>query len=90
MNNAVIVTGATRGIGLAIAHAFAKLDKKLILIGRDPTRVAATQQLFVDTYGEGHQGVVLNVADKEAIDNTLKDIIKGRTIDTLVNAAGKK
>ncbi|SAL96112.1 hypothetical protein [Absidia glauca] len=88
MNNTVIVTGATRGIGLAIAHAFAKLDKKLILIGRDPNRVAATQQLFVDTYGEGHQGVVLNVADKEAIDSTLKDVIKGRTIDTLVNAAG--
>ncbi|KAI8342145.1 3-oxoacyl-reductase FabG-like protein [Chlamydoabsidia padenii] len=86
--NTVIVTGATRGIGLAISHAFAKLDKKLILIGRDPSRVAATQQLFLDTYGEGHQGVVLDVTDKASIDSTLRDLTKGITIDTLVNAAG--
>ncbi|KAI8086489.1 3-ketoacyl-reductase [Halteromyces radiatus] len=88
MNNTAIITGATRGIGLAIAHAFAKQNKQLVLIGRDETRVAAVQELFQETYGDGHVGIALDVSNKEAIDQTLKDLIKGKTIDLLVNAAG--
>ncbi|CAO3587868.1 unnamed protein product [Absidia cylindrospora] len=90
MVHTVIVTGGTRGLGLAIAHAFAKLDKKLILIGRDPSRVAAVQQQFLDTYGEGHQGIVMDVSDKTTIDITMKELVKGKNIDILVNAAGNE
>ncbi|ORZ21216.1 3-oxoacyl-reductase FabG-like protein [Absidia repens] len=88
MVQTVIITGGTRGLGLAIAHAFAKLDKKLILIGRDPSRTAAVQQQFLDTYGEGHQGIVLDISDKATIDSTMKELVKGKNIDVLVNAAG--
>ncbi|CAO3638074.1 unnamed protein product [Cunninghamella blakesleeana] len=88
MNNIAIVTGATRGIGLAIAHAFAKQNKKVILIGRDPERVDKVQQQFIDLYGEGHEGVIMDVSNKDIIDNKMKEILKGKQIDVLVNAAG--
>lgn len=35
-NKTVLITGGSRGIGLAIAHAFARHDASTILVGRNP------------------------------------------------------
>lgn len=67
-----IVTGATRGIGKAIANALAANGAQTILIGRDPQRVKATEQLFQKTYGEGHRGVVLDITNKEDVAEAVK------------------
>ncbi|KAI8073829.1 carbonyl reductase family member 4 [Gongronella butleri] len=84
----VLITGATRGIGLAIAHTFAKSNYNLTLIGRDPARVAALQHTFHDTYGPNHDALVMDVSKKDEIDTTLKRVLKEKQVNVLVNAAG--
>ncbi|KAG2207432.1 hypothetical protein INT46_001018 [Mucor plumbeus] len=84
-----IITGATRGIGLNIAQAFAKQGARTILIGRDSGRVKHIEEIFRSTYTEQeHQGIVLDVSNKEAIDQLFKQTLKGQQIDYLINAAG--
>lgn len=68
-----IITGATRGIGLNIAQAFAKQGARTILIGRDSDRVKHVEETFRSTYSDQeHQGIVLDVSNKDAIDQVFK------------------
>lgn len=68
-----IVTGATRGIGLSIAEAFAKQGARTILIGRDPERVQSVQRQFRDQFNsQDHTGIVLDISKKEDIDSVMK------------------
>ncbi|KAI8644949.1 hypothetical protein BD408DRAFT_362193 [Parasitella parasitica] len=84
-----IITGATRGIGLNIAQAFAKQGARTILIGRDSDRVKHIEQTFRSTYTQqDHQGIALDVTNKDAIDQLFKQTLKGQQIDYLINAAG--
>ncbi|CEP14709.1 hypothetical protein [Parasitella parasitica] len=88
-NKTAIITGATRGIGLNIAQAFAKHGARTILIGRDGDRVKHIEETFQSTYTQqDHQGIVLDVTDKDAIDQVFKQTLKGQQIDYLINAAG--
>ena len=81
-----LVTGATRGIGAAIAKALAEAGGKVI--------GTATSQAGADKITEalsplGGRGVVLNVTDAVAIDATLKDIEANEgAVAILVNNAG--
>ncbi|RCH78250.1 hypothetical protein CU098_005604 [Rhizopus stolonifer] len=85
----VLVTGATRGIGLHIAQTFATHGAKTILIGRDADRVEKIQQTFREQYGdEDHKGITLDISHKAQVDSVFKDELKGQQIDYLVNAAG--
>lgn len=68
-----IITGATRGIGLSIAEAFAKQGARTILIGRDSGRVQLVQERFREKFGDQeHVGIVLDVSNKQDIDSVLK------------------
>ena len=81
-----LVTGATRGIGAAIARVLAEAGAKVV--------GTATSQAGADKITEalssfGGRGVVLNVTDTAAIDATLKDIdAKEGAVAILVNNAG--
>lgn len=81
----VLVTGASRGIGKAIAEAFAEAGAKVI--------GTATSQAGADTItgflaGKG-EGVVLDVTNPEAITSLIESVFnKEGKIDILVNNAG--
>ena len=79
----VLITGAAQGIGKAIAAAFVAEGAELLLVDRDPARLAGTA-------GElGQEGLVADLASKAAIERIF-DRISERwgTLDVLVNNAG--
>ena len=79
----VLVSGASRGIGRAIAEGFARRGARVIITGRE----AATLE---KTAGEiGATPIVCDVAKKSAIDKLVeKALADFGHIDTLLNVAG--
>jgi NAD(P)-dependent dehydrogenase (short-subunit alcohol dehydrogenase family) len=82
-----VVTGGSRGIGLAIAHRLASLGASLSLIGRDRARLFAAVQSLPD--GARCDAHVCDVADARAVERAFAAIAKtGHKASILVNNAG--
>ena len=79
-----VVTGASRGIGAAIATVAAEAGHRVAMVARSESVLSAAQAL-----GEMATGFRCDVADSEAVNATVDQIIEhyGR-IDVLVNNAG--
>ena len=81
-----LVTGATRGIGKAIAIALAKAGHTVIGTATSEAGANAISEYLKSFSGEG---VVLNVTDKENIDKVIADVTaRHGDITVLVNNAG--
>lgn len=81
----VLITGANRGIGRAIAAMFASLGA--IVVGT-ATSVAGVKDIDIHLNGAG-QGMQLNVIEQSGIDIFLKKVHeKFGDVDILVNNAG--
>jgi len=86
----VLITGATSGIGLAIAELFARHGHRLILTGRRADRLDALRERFAAEY---HNTTVLtlsfDVRDAAAVAAHLENLPEDwQEIDILVNNAG--
>jgi NAD(P)-dependent dehydrogenase (short-subunit alcohol dehydrogenase family) len=83
-----VVTGASRGIGCAIAAALADAGARVALLGRDPLTLASAAR-SVSTDDARTMTVVADVADVAVIDAALESVV-GRfgRLDILVNNAG--
>lgn len=84
----VLVSGASRGIGEAIALGFAERDANVIVTGRDAKTLAETVGRLNAGLGSV-ESIVCDIAKEELINACIDKIIEthGR-IDTLVNCAG--
>ena len=88
MNKIVFVTGATSGIGLGCARKFAANGDKLILTGRNATRLS---EISNELKAQGTEVVTLkfDVRDREAAQKAIESLPAEWTkIDVLVNNAG--
>ncbi len=84
----VLISGASRGIGKAIAAGFVQRGSQVIITGRDQeTLDGATAELGGGDYPA--TAIKCDVADPEAIRETVATVLEsyGR-IDTLINCAG--
>ncbi len=86
MNNIVLITGASAGIGLATAEVFAQNeDYRLILTGRRKDRLEAlANNLKVDV-----QVLAFDIRDPEEVHSAISSLPSDwKEIDVLVNNAG--
>ncbi|WP_448520236.1 SDR family NAD(P)-dependent oxidoreductase [Rhodoflexus sp.] len=83
----VLITGATSGIGMATARAFARSDFRLVLCGRRQERLdALSAELSAKTAVHTLNFDVRNAAEVAAKIGSLPDTYQ--TIDILINNAG--
>lgn len=83
-----LVTGASYGIGFAIASALAKAGAKICFNDRNPDLINKGIEEYAKLGIEAH-GYQCDVTDEEAVNNLVKQIEEEvGTIDILVNNAG--
>ena len=84
-----MVTGGTRGIGLATVRALAAWGATVVLTGRDPETASKRAAAVAADVGAEVAGIGLDVNDEDAVQAAFRGIAKryGR-IDALVAAAG--
>jgi 3-oxoacyl-[acyl-carrier protein] reductase len=80
-----LVTGSTRGIGRAIAEAFARSGARVAVVGRDQQRAEEA----ASAVGNGAEGFAADVSDTASVAKLIDDVEKSfGSIDILVNNAG--
>lgn len=85
----VLITGATRGIGLAIAERFAAEGASLYLNGRDGPRVTQLAERLNREFGVVCAPLLFDVADPEAVKAAFRELFaQTKVLDVLVNNAG--
>lgn len=82
------VTGSTRGIGKAIANAFARYGADVVITGRDRTTAKSIAKVIESEYGVKAYGVHLDLAGD--VFSSMEEIfsLTNNKIDILVNNAG--
>ena len=84
----MLVTGATSGIGRALAVGFAREGAHVTLHGRDEERLSATADALVDARAASVRTLCLDLADVDALPTGLKHGAVPDRLDVLVHAAG--
>lgn len=83
----ILVTGASNGIGAALALAYARPGVLLALTGRDPIRLAGTANLCRARGAEVHTAIV-DAADREAMLAFVAARDAARPLDLVIANAG--
>jgi short-subunit dehydrogenase len=83
----IIITGASAGIGFALAQRYAKPDVTLGLIGRNPEKLANIANLC-QQQGANVVTAALDVTDSQALKDWLLDFDKHNPVDLLIANAG--
>lgn len=83
----IVISGASSGIGKACAIDAAKLGAKLILLGRNETKL---QDSLSQLDGEGHHAIAHDITDYKGLKDRLMEILDGENCNVhgMVHAAG--
>lgn len=85
----VLITGASSGIGLAIAEEFARRGHPLVLVARNELRLCEVAEYFIDTYAVDCEIFAADIVEQEALDRVQHELVRQhQPIDILVNNAG--
>ncbi|MBA3604029.1 MAG: 3-oxoacyl-[acyl-carrier-protein] reductase [Parachlamydiaceae bacterium] len=90
LNQTAIITGASSGIGKAIALKFASQGARVILFGTHVGRgAAAVEEITQATPGCSAEFFQVDVSNYQAVQDAMAEILKTyKTVDILVNNAG--
>lgn len=84
----VLITGGSRGLGLALAEEFARFGAKIAICARDEQELARARQQLEDL-GAVVCAVPCDVSKPEQVDNMIGSVSRNMgNIDVLVNNAG--
>lgn len=88
-NKNVLITGGSRGLGLALSRKFAACGARLIICARDAAELERAslqlRQCGFDVYT-----AVCDITDQQAVDEMIKQVEAHRgAVDVLVNNAGR-
>lgn len=84
-----VVTGSTRGIGLAIARALLDRGARVFICSRNREEVERTTGSLRSEYGESVRGAPCNVRSYEDVSSLFREVKNAfGTLDILVNNAG--
>ena len=84
-----LITGSTRGIGRAIAEAYAKNGASLILNSRDEEKAKKTALEISEKYDVHVDIVLFDVSNSDEVKNGFREIFKlTKNLDIVVNNAG--
>ncbi|QOV88235.1 SDR family NAD(P)-dependent oxidoreductase [Humisphaera borealis] len=84
-----VITGGTRGLGLAMAEALAAAGANLLLAGRDAGQAAASAKAVADASGRVVHGVSADVTrEGDCVALIDEGIRRFGRIDILINSAG--
>ena len=81
-NKSILVTGASSGIGLSIVKLMASSNAKLVLTGRNESKL---QKLISNIEGEGHRYFIADLEDDNQLDLLVNNLPK---LDGIVFNAG--
>jgi NAD(P)-dependent dehydrogenase (short-subunit alcohol dehydrogenase family) len=83
-----VVTGATRGLGRAFAHALAEAGADIVVVGRDPDAAAEVGKELTDI-GRRALTLLADVTDRAEVEGVLTAAVdRFGAVDVLVNNAG--
>ncbi len=88
-NKVALITGASKGIGKAIAIGLGKLNYQTVLIGRDSDDLKSVKEEIIRSGCSEPALFALDITDSKKVKETIAEVLKqfGR-IDILVNNAG--
>lgn len=85
----VLVVGASRGIGRAIAAGFAQRGARVTIAGRDLETITQAALELSEGAKEKVTGIVCDTMDRERVETVVEELVAARgRIDTLVQVAG--
>ena len=84
----VLITGASSGIGRALALAYAHEGASLVLLGRDAERLEGAARACLAAGAEEAETHIADVRDREAMARIVRSAHEKRPIDILVANAG--
>ena len=84
----VVVTGSSRGLGLAAAQLLAKAGAELVLAARDGGELEKVAAEIVDQTGSSAIAAQLDVTNSAEVEGVFEGIYRQGKIDVLVNCAG--
>ena len=84
-----LVTGASGGIGSAIAHALASQGARLALSGSNPAKLRAFREELNARYGHDHVEITCDLSNSEQVEQLIPATLDTLgQLDILVNNAG--
>lgn len=79
-----LVTGASQGLGAAVARRLAERGYRVTAVSRDPAKLG---ELVSGLHGGGHESLALDLSTHTGMD-ALTEKVRGEPFDVLVNNAG--